>query len=225
MDTGSKISLIKETIVVNHTEIFDNEDPNPYFGINSSELKILGMVRLNVNIKSNININLNFRVVPDHAMRHDCLIGRDVLFRKDIKMEIIGGPGESNSQKSNYHKRLTITITISYDSVVKQLMLIEYDSSELELDIGSRKNKNFQEREIKSVLDKYYCINKSQTVNSSPMTINLNNETPFNFSPKRLSLAEKRITDELVEELLRDGVIRRSNSPFASRLVLLKKKR
>jgi hypothetical protein len=47
---------------------------------------------------------------------------------------------------------------------------------------------------------------------------------PFNFNARRLSAFEKNQLREILDNLLRMGVIRESNSPYASPIVLVKKK-
>jgi hypothetical protein len=46
---------------------------------------------------------------------------------------------------------------------------------------------------------------------------------PFNFNTRRLSTFEKNQLREILDNLLREGVIRESNSPYASPIVLVKK--
>lgn len=48
--------------------------------------------------------------------------------------------------------------------------------------------------------------------------------TPFNMRPYRYSIIQKDIVDKLVEEMLNQGIIRYSNSPYASPVVLVNKK-
>lgn len=48
--------------------------------------------------------------------------------------------------------------------------------------------------------------------------------TPFNIRPYRYFVIQKDIIDKLVEEMLQQGIIQHSNSPFASPVVLVRKK-
>ena len=56
------------------------------------------------------------------------------------------------------------------------------------------------------------------------MKIDLIENKPFNFSARRLSHIQKLEVEKQIEKLLADGVITESNSPYASRIVLVKKK-
>lgn len=57
------------------------------------------------------------------------------------------------------------------------------------------------------------------------MQIRLSTDTPFHCPPRRLSVFEKREVQRITDELLNEGIIRPSDSPFASPIVLVKKKK
>jgi len=52
----------------------------------------------------------------------------------------------------------------------------------------------------------------------------LNNEKPFHYKPRRLSYAEKEKVQEILDELIKNEIIRPSQSEFASPIVLVRKK-
>lgn len=54
--------------------------------------------------------------------------------------------------------------------------------------------------------------------------IRLEHDTPFTFRPRRLSFSEKADVRKIVQSLLEDGIIRSSDSPYSSPIVLVKKK-
>lgn len=54
------------------------------------------------------------------------------------------------------------------------------------------------------------------------MSISLKHEQPINSRPRRLSF--KEILQKILDELLEREIIRLSNSPYASSIVLVKKK-
>lgn len=84
--------------------------------------------------------------------------------------------------------------------------------------------------EIKSCIEE--CIfqeyvNIDHSVIKSPayeMEIQLENQTPFYYHPRRLSYVEKSEVREMIQELLEKGIIKPSDSPYASPIVLVKKK-
>lgn len=76
------------------------------------------------------------------------------------------------------------------------------------------------------------CIVKQDYMNSSvtpkppnyEMEIRLTSDTPFHHLPRRLSYKEKSEVRDIVRNLLDEGIVRPSNSPYASPIVLVKKK-
>ena len=56
------------------------------------------------------------------------------------------------------------------------------------------------------------------------MKIRLTNENPFQLRPQILSLHEKEKLRGLIKDSLEKGIIKQSDSPFASRIVLVRKK-
>lgn len=65
---------------------------------------------------------------------------------------------------------------------------------------------------------------KSEPIVQHEMRINLNCDKVFYCTPKRMSMKEKQIVDDLVKDLLDRDIIRPSNSEYASRTVLVEKK-
>lgn len=50
------------------------------------------------------------------------------------------------------------------------------------------------------------------------MKIHLKDDKPITFRPYRLSFSERAQVREIVEDLLENGIIRDSKSPYASRI-------
>lgn len=58
----------------------------------------------------------------------------------------------------------------------------------------------------------------------SKMTIELKTDTPINLKPYRVPFAKRSIVSEIVNDLLTNGIIRPSESAYASPVVLVEKK-
>jgi transposase InsO family protein len=56
------------------------------------------------------------------------------------------------------------------------------------------------------------------------MEINLKNDEPVTYRPYRLSYAERQHTRDIINDLLKNDIIQESNSPYASPILLVKKK-
>lgn len=64
---------------------------------------------------------------------------------------------------------------------------------------------------------------KSRT-SDMKMKIRLTSDVPFSYAPRSLSYAGKMASNKIVDELLQQGIIRPSDSPYASPIVLVAKK-
>lgn len=81
-------------------------------------------------------------------------------------------------------------------------------------------------KEVQDIILKNY-INIDQCSVNVPhyeMNIHLSDDVPIYSHPRRLSHSEKNEVNNMVEDLLNQGVIRHSESPYASPIVLIKKK-
>ena len=72
------------------------------------------------------------------------------------------------------------------------------------------------------------CYVKPRNIEVTPydfeMVIRLTSDVPFHCPPRRLSYLEKKEVQNTIEELIKDQIIRPSDSPYASAIVLVKKK-
>lgn len=99
--------------------------------------------------------------------------------------------------------------------------LIDISNVDIGLDFGlSNRDKCWQ------ILSKNYLeVDRSKaTLKTPPMQIRLTNDTPFYCQPRRLSYSDRQEVDTICQDLLSRGIIRPSDSPYASPIVLVKKK-
>lgn len=84
-------------------------------------------------------------------------------------------------------------------------------------------------RQLRDIIKKYSACFPSDnmklgTISGVEMTVKLTNEQPVVQRPYRLAEAEKDVLRGLVNNLLEAGIIRPSQSPFASPVIMVKKK-
>lgn len=107
-----------------------------------------------------------------------------------------------------------------------ELMLIECDVTDnVELNIGPNLSDDVKNQIHSCVSDFYLNAERPKEPLQHPeMKIVLKHEQPFAFRPRRLSYDEKLKLGKILDDLLDQNIIRESNSPYCSPIVLVKKK-
>lgn len=86
------------------------------------------------------------------------------------------------------------------------------------LDLGKR-------AELETMFStKYFSTDVTAEPYDYEMQIHLTTDVPFHCSPRRLSYHERDEVQKMVNQLMAEGIVRPSNSPYASAIVLVKKK-
>ncbi|KAK9739910.1 Retroviral aspartyl protease [Popillia japonica] len=212
LDTGSPISIINKKIV---SDNYDNDVPiNKYEGINNVNVEILGIYTRTVYI-CNVPVCVKFHVVPESTLKYNVLLGRDFIYCD--KFEILLTPKFSIRPKNEEMTEI--------DQILQILVADNVNDSAVDLSINS--NLTYDENSVfHSVVDNYLKCDKPPTPKIEFVTdIRLaNNHESFHFGARRLSQFEKIKLQEIIDDLLRQGIIRESNSPYSSPTVLVKKK-
>ncbi|KMQ98330.1 hypothetical protein RF55_1303 [Lasius niger] len=162
---------------------------------------------------------VNALVVPDNHLIYDVIVGRDFLEQEDI-----------------------VTIKRGNDLIFKQLPAIN-DKSENIVDINfsnieragddiakyTSGIKEEAKQQCTELLNHFRdCISFSITdlgkTDAAALNIRCTSDVPVVYRPYRLAESEKRIVREIIQELLTNDIIRESSSPYASPILLVKKK-
>ncbi|CAK1548125.1 unnamed protein product [Leptosia nina] len=155
----------------------------------------------------NLTVPVLYHVLPDQNLSEEVLLGRDIL--------------EMGLCINMTNDRLSISETKDSNSCIK---LETFDEESVDTDlVGSDKDKLF------AILKKYsdYFIQRLPTswVKTGELKIDLIDPTKtVHRRPYRLSPTELSVVNEKVNELLDANIIRESSSPFASPILLVKKK-
>lgn len=204
-DSGSECSLVKES----QSHMLGGEMLNETvrlvgIGRNSTESKF--QIATTVQIQ-NIKIKITFHVLPDNCLRETIILGRDIL-DSGLSIEI---------SRETLHFKDKITNYCSKS-------LIPFNIENIDTDLtGVEKNKLIE------ILNKHsnsFIKNLPRSrIKTGELTINLIdvNKT-VNRRPYRLSPSELLVVDAKIKELLDSNIIRESSSPYASPILLVKKK-
>lgn len=206
-DSGAECSLIKESISSKFQgKRFNSTVKMSGIGQSSvfSTLQVLSVVRID-----DIDLELLFHVLPDKSLRHDIMIGQDAV-SQGLEVQLT-----SNS----VHFRKTMTVNSCY---AKNSDPISFDNVDTDIPTESR-------HKLVKILNEFkdHFVNgtPSGCANVDPVVIRLvDPHKTVCRRPYRLSPQERATVRDKVEELLAAKVIRPSSSPFASPILLVKKK-
>lgn len=216
VDSGSPISLIKGSLVPKELKLARPSSDYMFSGINGSQVDVLGIFQRDCMIE-NIDVSIKFYVVPDHTITCDALIGRDLISRPTVKVTFTGDKVifENNDKSSDFICNEIMNIECAHEPTsVKDRLNIDC------------KAKPEISKEIEDMYRSNYLLNlaSGKADKEWEMSIKLKSDQPISFSPRRLAFTEKEKLRVILDELLADGIIRRSDSPYASPIVLVRKK-
>ena len=212
VDSGAPISLIKSRLVPVEKRFPQLTEKCDFSRINNSNLHILGVFRKVVKI-DNHDAEINFYVVPDDTMAHAVAFGRNITSRNDIKELIFKAFRlQKDSTLSFLHEILAINYVDKPFSVAGKL------------DINRNISYNIANK-VEFMYEQEYASKPVPELKDGPeMIINLKHEQPISFRSRRRSFADKEKLRAISDELIEKGIIRPSNSPYASPIVLVRKK-
>lgn len=227
VDTGSPISLIKSDYVPNNCLVVKSEDNCNFSGINGAKVDVLGIFETDVLVNDHL-MKFKFYIVSNNTMTASGILGRDLLTKPGYKIEFINNTiniidlNEADKEKENQKNvdSFNEILCIEYEPSVNSCKNNVFVNPNLSFDVRNefinmynleylaKKNKNLQ------------CQNNSEF----EMKIVLKHEQPISFRPRRISYSEQGSLRTIINELLEEGIIRHSNSPYSSPIVLVKKK-
>lgn len=217
LDTGSPINLIKSKYIPS-CSLETNIDNVSFSGINGSPLKILGIFNSVIRIQ-NVDIHCKFYVVPDDTMSFPSILGRDFLANCPFKITVGDKIVINNVNK---------TENSNSDHFLDEIMTIDYDERQNPKEIvrvGEQIDHPVR-LEVENVCKQYLedVENNKSVGHEYFMQIKLKHEQPITFTPRRISYADKQKLQVILDELLKNNIIRPSKSPYASPIVLVHKK-
>lgn len=213
IDTGATCSIIKDSIA---KQLGCKLDPHytTLCGIGNGTLHIFGKITVPVKINE-ICIEIEFKVARDSEFHYDCLIGRDIVQYSDISVVM-------DSMGCRVTRRATSLLTdvVNYtETSTNELGLLDNLVYHLDIDLQNK---------IKTIFDKFPLVIPSEhnigTVKTGSLQLRLKQDEIIHYRPYRLAPIEREKVNEICKDLLNKNIIRESNSPYASPVLLVKKK-
>lgn len=203
VDTGADISLIAQKHIPNFRqkiEPFQTTITGILPGRFISYHKFDALLEM-----SDVTVRLTFVVVPDEFLEYDVLIGCNLFEDTDI---VCMTDHTGSKIIRNKISRILCTLPSSCEQTID--VPDTYRASLLD------------------ILSRYTNLvasgNAVSCVNNATMHIRLRENFIVNRNPYRLSAEERRIVREIVNDLIMNNIIQESESPFASPILLVKKK-
>jgi hypothetical protein len=220
MYTSSPISLLKRELIPNNLNVIKPLDKNCIFsGINGTKLDLLGMFETDISVNEN-NFSMCFYVVPENTMTMNAILGRDFVNKPSVNLSFKNGVINFEWSKTNSFSQI---LCVSYEH--------EFDNVKEMLNVNPELNANVKEQLFELYQKEYgnkgNKIKEESTLEINPnleMKILLQHDQPIAYRARRISYDDKEKLRNILDELLREGIIRESRSPYSSPIVLIKKK-
>lgn len=213
IDTGANCSLIKKSIA---KQLRCNILPCFKYltGIGNVKLEISGKITVPVRF-DNIFIELDLFVVNDQTINYNLLIGRNAVEYPDIEI-ITDCEGSKIQRKTPNNVNLHVNTLLQLDYC--NIQMAELKSKLIHLE-GNLQN------QIIDIFERHIAIlNKTGSVTTGELRIRLKSDKVVNYRPYRLAPCERDKVKLIIQDLIDSEIIRESVSPFASPVILVKKK-
>lgn len=229
IDTGSPINFTLISQVSDGIAFEPIENAN-YKGMNNSKLNIIGIIKLECIIDGK-TFTIRFHVLPDGSMDHAYLIGREFLwavsnFKISKNREEFSIVFDNRDDKINHCNEYEDRVNL-FD----QILHVDYEDNvqtQSEFNVGPFYNDVARDfiitEKFNNLFQSIFNEPKPQNSNHHEMHIKLMSDKPIYTSPRRLSYKDRDTVKDIIAKLIDENVIRKSNSCYASPIVLIKKK-
>lgn len=198
VDSGADTSVIHEHVV---RQINGNIVPQdmPLTGLGNEIVPTLGRCTLLVTLQE-ATIEIDFAVVPNSTIPEvDALIGWEVISRPGLEI-VRRDHGIDLCLKTSVGNRICSAQKINVSGLDERQKMI-----------------------LDQILKKVRTAAPS-VVTTGKLKIQLTDDIPVVFRPRRLAYSERIQVKKIIEDMLKEGIIRESSSPYASPIVLVQKK-
>lgn len=222
LDTGSADNFIQAKYVPKHC-IKNRVEGFEFVGLNKSPINVIGSVTCSMKFRGESLFDILFHVVENGTMYLPVILGRPFMEQARLRLtEIKQNPVVILAEE-------VLKSTSLDEAFIFQKEIFNIDISCIADDNKYEVNHNIPHsfKEELNMLIKSCTSSKIQYDNEPSQVkcaIRITKDEPFFCSPRRLSYSEKSSVRKILDELLDQGVIRPSHSPYSSPIVLVRKK-
>ncbi|XP_037292529.1 uncharacterized protein LOC119188784 [Manduca sexta] len=183
VDTGSDVNLMSEDLC-EELKVQCVDDETLLSGLGLAKVKSCGKVFVNISVDGHCYSNIIFHVISKESMPYRLIIGQEFL--KNIVMVVREGAVLLLTQDDEWLARVNCCMSVCEVT-------------------GHISNVNIK-TEVTRLIEEY----RPNQIKEAPiqMKIVLKDDIPVAQRPRRLSIGEQKIVEELVEEWLHKGIIR-----------------
>lgn len=215
IDTESSCTLVRTSVVEKHSMIVSVTSDHVLKDFAGQSVISNRSTACEIKIMNTV-VRVNAIVVPDNYLTYDVIVGRDFLEQEHIM--IVKRGKELMFKQLPAIKRVDKNIDVNFSDVQRDDTII----------IRTDANEEVKQQCAALIWEFRDCVSFSikdlGKTDATMLNIRCTSEIPVNYRPYRLSESEKQVTREIVRELLINNIIRESNSPYASPILLVKKK-
>lgn len=205
LDTGSPYTVMDRSLYEQCSNGNLGNDTILLKGFAGRRERSLGSTTMRVMINDN-NYNLKCQIVNDGLMSYRMLLGRNLMKLADVA--IIRG----------------VPIITKHSEQQNDIMMIQIETNTELCDLQGVKNIS-NERHRNEVIELITNYKPNQPQRSCvQMELELVDKVPVYQHPRRLSLMERKIVQEMVQAFMDEGIVRPSRSDYASPILLRPKK-
>lgn len=214
IDTGSSCTLIRTSIAERYdmtVSLVPSVVLRGFAGqVTTSDRSTLCEIRI-MNARAQVNAIL----VPDECLVYDVIVGRDFIGQEHIVMIKRGSA-------------LSLKQLPAPDNDPENIIDVNFLNAESEVNIRvGTIPEDSKQRCIDLIREYGDCVASSMKdlgkTNAASMSLRCTTDVPVVYRPYRLPESEKRVLRSMIDELLVYNIIRKSSSPYASPVVLVKK--
>ncbi|GFU26089.1 hypothetical protein TNCV_5105471 [Trichonephila clavipes] len=205
VDTGSNLTLLRNSTYINIDAPPLKQTNTLLTGFGFSRINVIGTFDSEISIDDQI-FPVTISVVPNSCTNCDLIIGCDVIKQAHLNISPTG-------------VKFAQILRPSDDENENFIMTISDGSPTF--DIGPNVSQH-NRAEVEQLLSTY-TPKKTKTVNIE-LDIALTDDEPIFHKPRRLPFAERDIVDAQVDEWVKNGIVEPCSSPYASQVVVVKKK-
>ncbi|RLU18844.1 hypothetical protein DMN91_009202 [Ooceraea biroi] len=217
IDTGSPVSFVKLSVYnqyVRNKNVLLKPSNRNLRNLSDQILEIDGIVRVEISLRQlpDTKFGVDLYVLKDNSFQGDIILGRE--FITEEKLTLVYEPSARDDNTVNLFSFLPLCVDDEEsESSLEQII----ENSVIDFD------HKVKDKLIETVFEidrnQYSPVNDNYTVQ-----VRLKDSSVYAYAPRRFAQAERVEIREIIDDLLKRGIVQPSVSSYCARVVLVKKR-